>query len=297
MGFDDWGSNSWRHINGGDGGYVAINPTNPQILYVESQWFGFRKSTDGGLNFEDRLTGIAEDYRNFLFITPFVMDPNNSSRLWTGGRRLWRTDNGAANWTAASSINLGSGQVSALAVTPGNSDFVVVGTTDGFVHRNDAALDAGSNTTWEWSRPRPGFVSSLAFDPSSPRVVYATYAGFGGPHVWRSDDGAVTWTSIDGTGTTAIPDIPVHSIVVDPENSGRLFLGTDLGVMTSRNDGRTWAVENTGFANAVTEWLALGTDEEGAPLLFAFTHGRGAWRVALNPATSPPRRPTGRRGQ
>ena len=295
LGFDDWGSDGWLHINGGDGGYVAINPNNTSILYVESQWFGFRKSTDGGHTFEDRVEGISESFYNFLFISPFVMDPNNSARLWTGGYRLWRTGNSAVNWTAASPFPLGSGKVSALAVAPNNSDFVVVGTTEGYIYRNDAALQAGATTVWPSSQPRNGFVSSLAFDPSSPGVVYATYAGFSGSHVWKSGDGGVTWTSIDGTGTTAIPDIPVHSIVIDPANPGRLFLGTDLGVMTSNNDGRTWAVENTGFANAVTEWLALGNDEEGNPLLFAFTHGRGAWRVALNPLPSEPRRPAGRR--
>jgi photosystem II stability/assembly factor-like uncharacterized protein len=296
LGLDQRGRDGWITVAFADGGYVAIDPQNPNNLYVESQWFGFQRSTDGGHNFEVALNGITEDYRGFLFITPFVMDPNNSSRLWAGGRRLWRTDNRAQNWTAASSINLGSAQVSALAVAPGNSDSVVVGTTDGFIYRNDSALDAGSNTVWQNSRPRVGFVSSLAFDPSTPGVVYATFAGFGGSHVWRSDDGAVTWESIDGTGSTAIPDIPVHSIVVDPANPGRLFLGTDLGVMTSNNDGRTWSVENTGFANAVTEWLALGTDDQGDPLLFAFTHGRGAWRVALNPAKPSPRKPAGRRG-
>jgi len=296
LGLEQWGRDGWVSVAGGDGGYVAIDPQNTNNLYVESQRFNFYRSIDGGHNFTYAVQGITEDFRNFLFITPFVMDPNNSSRLWAGGRRLWRTDNRANSWAAASSINLGSAQVSALAVAPGNSNFVVVGTTDGFVYRNDAALGAGSNTTWLFSRPRVGFISSLAFDPSSPWVVYATVAGFGGPHVWRSDDGAVTWESIDGTGTTAIPDIPVHSIVVDPANPGRLFLGTDLGVMTTSNGGRTWAVENTGFANAVTEWLALGSDAEGAPLLFAFTHGRGAWRVPLNPAKSTPRKPTGRRG-
>ena len=295
LGFDQWGRDGWIGVAGGDGGYSAVDPTDIRNLYVESQWLGFMRSTDGGHNFEDAVAGITEDFRNFLFITPFVMDPNNSARLWTGGRRLWRTDNRAQEWTAASSINLGSAQVSALAVAPGNSDFVVVGTTDGFIYRSDAALDAGSNTVWQNSRPRVGFVSSLAFDPSTPGVVYATYAGFGGPHVWRSGDGAVTWESIDGTGATAIPDIPVHSIVVDPSNPGHLFLGTDLGVMTSINGGRTWAVENTGFANAVTEWLALGTDDQGSPLLFAFTHGRGAWRVPLRQLPSEPRRPSGRR--
>jgi photosystem II stability/assembly factor-like uncharacterized protein len=296
LGFDDWGYDGWLHINGGDGGYVAINPQNPDILYVESQWFGFRKSVDGGQTFVDRVDGISEDYRNFLFISPFVMDPNNSSRLWTGGYRLWRTDNGAGTWSPASTNPLGSGIVSALAVAPGNSDFVIVGTSEGYIYRNDSALSAGATTIWPSSRPRNGFVSSLAFDPSSPNVVYATYAGFGGPHVWRSDDDGETWESIDGTGGTAIPDIPVHSIVIDPENPDRLYLGTDLGVMTTINRGRTWAFENTGFANAVTEWLALGSDDQGNPLLFAFTHGRGAWRVPLRTLPAAPRRPSGRIG-
>jgi photosystem II stability/assembly factor-like uncharacterized protein len=295
LGFDQWGSDGWLRISGGDGGYVAIDPNDTQILYVESQGFGFRKSTDGGFTFESAVEGITEDRWDFLFITPFAMDPNDSSRLWTGGRRLWRTDNAAAIWTAASADPLGSGQVSALAVQPGSSQTVLIGSTDGYIYRNDSALGADSTTTWQSTRPREGFVSSLTFDPSFPDTVYATYAGFGGAHVWRSDDGGASWEPIDGSGVAGVPDIPVHSIVVDPANPDRLYLGTDLGVMTSINGGRSWAVENTGFANAVTEWLALGSDEQGFPMLFAFTHGRGAWKVALNPLPPPPRSPSGRR--
>jgi photosystem II stability/assembly factor-like uncharacterized protein len=296
LGQDIRGSDGWLHINGGDGGYVAIDPDNPNNLYVESQWFGFRRSTDGGYNFVRAVNGVTEDRQDFLFITPFAMDPNNGARLWTGGRRLWRTDNGALNWNAASTT-LGTGQVSALAVAWGNSDLVVVGDTNGFIYRNDEALAAGATTVWQSSRPRVGFVSSLAFDPSTPGRLYATFAGFGGPHVWRSDDGAVTWEAIDGTGTASIPDVPVHSIVVDPDNPRRLYVGTDLGVMTSTNGGLSWAAENTGFANAVTEWLALETDDHGDPWLFAFTHGRGAYRVPLNASSPSPRRPDARRGR
>ena len=65
--------------------------------------------------------------------------------------------------------------------------------------------------------------------------------------------------------------------------------------MVSVDGGVKWAVENTGFANAVTEWLTLGADGDGLPWLYAFTHGRGAWRVRLQPVPAAPRTPSGRR--
>jgi hypothetical protein len=40
-------------------------------------------------------------------------------------------------------------------------------------------------------------------------------------------------------------------------------------------------VEETGFGPVVTEWLALQRDTAGRKRLFAFTHGRGVWRVDL----------------
>ena len=39
-------------------------------------------------------------------------------------------------------------------------------------------------------------------------------------------------------------------------------------------------VENTGFGAVVTEWLSVA-EVAGRRVLFAFTHGRGAWRVEL----------------
>ncbi len=73
----------------------------------------------------------------------------------------------------------------------------------------------------------------------------------------------------------------MHSIVVDPDDSLRLYLGTDLGVMTTIDGGRTWMIEETGFGPAVTMWLSLIRTQAGQKQLYAFTHGRGAWRVRL----------------
>jgi len=56
-----------------------------------------------------------------------------------------------------------------------------------------------------------------------------------------------------------------------------VFVGTDLGVFTSVDGGASWMVENSGFANTPVE--ALRVTDSAPYQLFAFTHGRGAWRV------------------
>ncbi len=292
IGVDVLGHDGWSHVLGGDGGYTAVDPVSPNVVYAESQRFGFAKSTDSGRHYDDAVNGINDG--GFLFITPFTMDLNEPQRLWTGGYRLWRTDNAAALWVPASRYPIGPGQISAIAVAPGNSQRVMAGSSEGDIYRTQSATLTGSNSIWPSSRPRSGFVTSIAFEPGSQDVVYATYAGFGGRHVWRSEDFGDTWQPLDGTGYAALPDIPVHSVVVDPENTRRIYLGTDLGVFTSADGGLTWAVENTGFANAVTEWLAIGDGPDERPRLFAFTHGRGAWRVDLAPVRYAPRETTGR---
>ncbi len=216
--------------------------------------------------------------KRFEFIAPLAMDPNNPRRLWTGGWYLWRTDDGASRWQRASRLTPGDGSVTALAVALGNSNIVVAGMSDGYILRTTAALRANAATRWAFTRPRAGFVSSVAFDPTNPRIVYATYSTFGGAHVWKSTDGGATWRSIDGYGAGRLPDLPVHVLVVDPTDPQRLYIGTDLSVFVSVNGGASWAVENTGFANVVTEALTVGRVGT-RPYLFAFTHGRGAWRV------------------
>ncbi len=289
------GRNGWFEILGGDGGYSAVDPNAPGILYASTQGGQVWRSVDFGTNFQAVTNGIfdlggSDDFTarpdNYLFITPFVMDPNDSLRLWIGGRRLFRTDNGADLWNPASSELGREGKVSALAVAPGDSDRVLAGTSSGEVFRSDIATVADGDTAWERSLPRRGWVSWLAFDPRDADVVYATYARFGGDHVWRSDNGGASWRPLDGSGPERLPNIPVHALVVDPHDARRLYLGTDLGVFVTVDGGVTWAVESTGFAAVVTESLALATGGGGTAYLFAFTHGRGAWRVALGPASS-----------
>jgi hypothetical protein len=209
------------------------------------------------------------------------MDPGNSQRLWTGGSKLWRTSDGAANWAQASASLAANGLMPAIAVAPSSADFVLAGDHRGRIHRTNTGTTSTAATVWADVLPRNGYVSWVAFDPADHNIAYATYSTFGGTHVWKSANAGASWTPLDGTAPNNLPDVPVHCIVVDPANTSRLFIGTDVGVFTSIDGGANWAVENTGFPNVITESLSINTG--GATrFLFAFTHGRGAYRVILN---------------
>jgi uncharacterized protein (TIGR03437 family) len=277
LGTDSRGVNGWREINGGDGGYVAVEP-NGTTLYATFPGINIRKSTDGGATFSSAIFGIGD---SGSFVNPYIMDPSDGQRLWTGDAYLWRTTNGAAQWTRASAITAGAEYVSALTVAPTDANYALVGMQDGYILRTNVALTSGPTTVWADTRPRSGWVSSVTFDPSNRNIAYATYSTFGGTHVWRSTNAGASWTGIDGSGTGALPDIPVHSLVVDPANTARLYIGTDLGVFVTTDGGANWMPENTGFANVITESLSLNV-VDGVTTLFAFTHGRGAWKVTAN---------------
>ena len=84
-----------------------------------------------------------------------------------------------------------------------------------------------------------------------------------------------------GTGSNVIPDIPAHTIAINPSNGQKLYLGTDLGVFVSVDGGANWLVENNlQLPNVIVD--ALVFNKSGTIQLFAFTHGRGAWKVTPN---------------
>ena len=272
------GANAWTTLLGGDGGGVAVNPQNTETLYGEYTNLSLQRSTNGGTAFAQTTTGITEASANFAFIAPFTMDPNSPANLWIGGKTLWRTTNGADAWTQASTALAGDGTVSAIAVAPGNSNIVAVGTNNGFVFVSTTALSTTGATAWSSTKPVAGNIAALAFDPGDSNILYATCSNFGQPHVLKSSNRGATWTTITGTGATALPDIPTFGLVIDPNFRNRLYVGTDLGIFASLDGGATWAVENSGFANVITESLVV---ESVSKRLYAFTHGRGVWYVPL----------------
>jgi photosystem II stability/assembly factor-like uncharacterized protein len=269
----------WQMIYGGDGGYVAIDPTNSQRLFIEIQGFPqIFLSEDGGETFEEATNGITDT--DGVFITPLAMDQTNPDILWTGGSRPWRTMNGSDLWEVAGPDLANADKISAIAIAPSNSNVVYLGFSNGYVARTTNGLDSlptwtvfsnGLNGTW---------VSSVAIDPENPDIAYCTYTNYGTTnHVLRTTNGGANWESIDGIDATGVPDIPVHCIAVRPCEPQQLYVGTELGVFVSDDGGANWVPANTGLAHTVVEWL----DFKDHNTLVAFTHGRGAFAADLEP--------------
>ena len=238
---------------GGDGGYVAVDPRDSKTIYAEISGLSLRKSTDGGVHWKNSYSGIGSS-DGFLFIAPFAMDPNNSQQLWIGGASIYRTTDAAATWTQTSATL--SGSLSAIAVAPGDSNTVAAGDSKGYVYVTTGALSSTAGTPWPVSQPRAGFVSAVAFDPANRNTLYATYSTFNASisdsHVYKSSDGGSTWTGIDGSGASGLPDVPVHTIVVNPSDNRMLFVGTDLGLYSSIDGGASWNRDTTPFGEALT---------------------------------------------
>lgn len=284
-GADSGGPNRWSRVFSGDGGYTAIDPKDARNVYTATTRLSFVRSSDGGLSFRRATNGITEPATNFFFIAPYRMDPSDSNRLWTGGRGVWRSSDGGQNWTAASGL-LSEASITAVAIAPTDPNRVLVGTRAGGIFRNLQSLETNGESQWASSTPRIGSVAWIEFDPVNADVVYAVYSSFNAGaadrHVYRSTDSGATWGPIDGEGDSAIPDVPVHSIAVHPVQRDLLYAGTDMGVFVSVDGGASWAQEDSGFPNTVVETLHLEPAGSGY-WLFAFTHGRGAWRVWLGP--------------
>jgi photosystem II stability/assembly factor-like uncharacterized protein len=276
----DGGLDNWEHIYGGDGFYVIVDFTNPNIIYAESQFGNLGKSTDGGNDFDPATNGInSSEPTNWS--TPVFMDPNNNNILYYGTNFLYRTTDATNNWTKISpqltDYNGGRlGTITTIAVAPTNSNVIYIGTDDSHVW-----VSPDNGTTWnEISDGLPQrWVTRVAVDPTNEDIIYVTFNGLKWidpqPHVFRSTDQGVSWTDISSN----LPDAPVNAFAVDPVEPVRLYLGSDVGMYVSYNSGQSWWVLGEGLpVLPIGDIKIHPTTRE----LVAGTYGRSMYKIDLN---------------
>ncbi len=275
---------SWSIIHFGDGFYNLVDPVDNTYVYTESQYGNFVRSIDGGETFMPATDGIPfDDPKNWN--TPVVFDPNNSSTLYFGASRVYRTTNRAVNWKAISpnltngsgTGGAGFGTITSMSVSPVNSKVIYVGTDDGNVW---VSIDDGGN--WDLlSEDLPNrWVTRVTADPFDEQKAYVTFSGFRYnsdiAHVYVTTDQGKNWTDIAGD----LPDIPVNDILVI-NNPGELALATDIGVFFSENDGSTWELLGQELPNVAITDIDY---HEPTQTLVAATYGRSMYKYSFSPS-------------
>jgi len=270
-------SKTWKMLLGGDGGYTAVDPSNPQTVYWEYVNISLFRSDDGGNTYKQVTSGIGKD--PVRFYAPYTIDPTNSSHLLYGTDRVYSTNNRGDTWTplfTPGSNGWTSKQpIQWISISNADPKTVYASTTDAKVF---VSSDGGTN--WN-EHDIPGVsdsVNQILADPVDPKTAYAVRASFNGPggagHVFKTTDGGNQWKDISSN----LPDIPTESVAVDTRpNNLRLYVGTDTGVYASTDGGASWAPYKTGLPNVQVDTLSLDTNLN---VLLAGTHGRGAWEIA-----------------
>ena len=275
---------AWAEILGADGFQSMVNPGNTNILLGEWQYAcdraGIRRSVNNGLSWVVTSGWAFGDRYNWN--TPFTANPRNPNTLIAGTQRAYKSTNGALNWAAVSAdltTNPGTavvyGTISTVAISNADTLLYLAGTDDGRVWRSQSA-----GTTWQdISAGLPGrYVTVVAADPNAANVIYVAHSGFGqdlhDPRVFRSANRGDFWQEISGN----LPDAPVNDLIVDPVLTNTLYAATDLGVFVTRNLGGTWTPLGGAMPIQPVWDLVL---HAGTRQLFAFTHGRSAWKLDL----------------
>jgi hypothetical protein len=86
-----------------------------------------------------------------------------------------------------------------------------------------------------------------------------------------------TWKNISHD----IGDQPVNDAVLDVA-TGDAYIATDFGVYRLLSGTTTWIPASDGIPTVTVSGLTLAAGAKGERLLYAATHGRGAYRVRLN---------------
>jgi len=282
----------WRFVLGGDGGPSAIDPRNANVLYGQSWSLDVFKSTNGGNSWVPATTGISSAERSSYrtqFIAPLVMDSANPSTLLAATWRVWKTIDGAANWTPVSP-DLASDAiydgVSAISFGAARDPSLWAGTSNGRVWVSRTGDFDGWTELTNAQLPAGRFIDRIAVDPSNANRIWIGYGAADAANVYRSTDGGSTWSE-PGAG---LPKAPVFAFVIDPADGRRVWVGTQVGLFYSENDGAGWARWGTKFPAVRVDNIVFD------PILHRLrlgTHGRGVWEVSSDsqPANCNPSKP------
>jgi photosystem II stability/assembly factor-like uncharacterized protein len=272
--------NAWRCIIGGDGGYCAFNPINPNIQYGSYQYLNILRTTNNWSNASNITPNYGDDF--VAFIAPLTIHPAQPNWLLAGTNYLWRWNENTRTWDARlGNQMLTNGRLRAIAGAPNDANVIYTGGDDGQVW-----MTTNGGASWRQinaNLPNRS-ISDIAVHPTNPYKVYVVLGGTGTPHVYRCDNtlaNTPVWVNISGSGLTGLPDVHTNSIALDPAAPDTvIYVGNDVGFFYTLDGGATWrnGTQPLGLPNVQVNTVRV---VPATGYLMAATYGRGMWRIRL----------------
>ncbi|GAB4329235.1 MAG: exo-alpha-sialidase [Calditrichia bacterium] len=296
------GGATWEHLgleNTGYIGRIAINPVNPDEIFVaatgklfgKNNQRGIYKSADGGLSWQKVL--FVSDSTAAIDVAINPANPQYVyAAMWERIRRpnerkvggftsgIYASSDGGQNWYKLGIANglpnstATTGRIG-LAIAPSSPQrmYAVYADHPGYfagVYRSD---DGGYN----WLRTNDSALSyvfssfgwyfgQIYCDPTSENTVYVL-----GVDLYRTTDGGNNWQQIGWN-----MHVDHHAIWIDPNNNQKIVVGNDGGIYTS----------NSGVSNfqkvlnlPITQFYAATVDQQNIQRHFGGTQDNGTLRT------------------
>lgn len=276
----------WIEWATGDGGATLFHPKNARVFYtsyvrgsITRHDLARRSEIDIG---DERTFGEFSASPRINFYPP--IKGTSDGRLYFGSWRLFMSnDNGDTWYTPGWAVDLthdASDRINALGVSNASPDVIYTGSALGRVM---VTRDGGDSWTDITIGLPTRTIKSITPDAKNPAVAYLTVSGYLTGHVFKTTNYGADWQDISGN----LPDIPTSAFLFDPLAAGVLYVGTDIGVFRSTNDGQTWEVLKQGMPPVVVTALAA----HASGLIQAATYGRGVYELNLKSAAAEERAP------
>jgi hypothetical protein len=277
------GDSKFYHADEGDGGFVCIDPNQPDNVwhtyYSLSPVFSNQRGDFG--TWQSVAGSLGGNPSNFY--PPLALDKTNSNNIAIGGQVLFIDHSkGTSGWPDRVNLNLPQNDLIS-AINYVTSSLIYVGTNRGRIFRltrkaNNWTVQAIHASPF----PADRYIWDIATLGKDETKVVVVVSGFNTPHVFYGEvsthGNTATWTDISGTGTGRLPDIPVNSLAINDNKPNTMYIGTDVGVFSTIDRGNNWVWFSEGLPNCQVYDLRLNTSKH---LLRAATHGRGMWERYL----------------
>ena len=283
----------WRPISaGGENGYIAPDPSNPEVLYGGRVGrFDWKTLQEQNLNPTFAYPG---EYRS-TWTLPLAFSPRDPHALYYSNQFLFKTTDGGKHWEKISSDltrenpgvpanldpvtaqdaavrGLRKGVIFAIAPSPLADGLLWCGTDDGLIW---VTRDDGKH--WENVTPKEllpwskvGILEASHFDPQTAYAAIDRHRLDDlAAHIYRTRDGGRTWNRI----ARGIPTGSYVNVVrEDPQRRGLLYAGTETGVFVSFDDGDHWQPLQQNLPNCSVRDISIRRGD-----LVIGTHGRSFW--------------------